>query len=62
MARQIRAAVKLLEKNPRMARKGEVEGTREKLVSPFVIVYKVLDGDAGLEIVNVWHQKQGDRA
>jgi plasmid stabilization system protein ParE len=54
---EIRAAIKLIAQRPLIAPSGDIEGTREKLVHPFVIVYEV-EHD-GILILNVWDQRQG---
>lgn len=55
--REIRAAIRLIVQHPLIAPPGDIEGTREKLVYPFVIVYEV-ERD-GILILNVWDQRQG---
>ncbi len=56
MAGELLNAINLLEKHPAMAPRDAVGGTREKLVSPFIIVYR--ETDNGLEVVNIWHERQ----
>lgn len=54
--REIRTAIKLIAQRPLIAPAGDIEGTREKLVHPFVIVYEVEHDD--ILILNVWDQRQ----
>lgn len=54
---EIRAAIKLIAQHPLIAPPGDIDGTREKLVHPFVIVYEVEPDD--ILILNVWDQRQG---
>jgi len=41
---------------PSLGRSGEVAGTRELVVAPYVVVYRVRD--EVIEIVQIWHGAQ----
>jgi plasmid stabilization system protein ParE len=45
-----------LEAFPNMGRPGELEGTRELVAGPYVIVYRLKGGVA--EILHIWHGAQ----
>ena len=42
-----------LERNPAMGRKGRVEGTRELVIAPFVVAYRIRH--AAVEIIAIIH-------
>jgi plasmid stabilization system protein ParE len=42
--------------SPALARPGEVKGTRELVISPYVVVYR--STDEIVEILHIWHGAQ----
>lgn len=53
LARYLKARIKELTSFPLMGRPGIEEGTRELVVSPYIIVYRIKD--TVVEILNVYH-------
>jgi addiction module RelE/StbE family toxin len=53
MVQKIRQRVSVLSEFPESARSGRVKGTRELIVSPYVVVYRIRDGM--IEIASVMH-------
>lgn len=53
MVESILAGLEALEKFPTMGRKGRVAGTREFIVSPFIVVYRVKK--EAIEVVAIIH-------
>jgi addiction module RelE/StbE family toxin len=50
---KILEAIAALERHPDLGRKGRVAGTRELIVRPFVVAYRV--NEAAIEILSVLH-------
>ncbi len=56
VAQTISDSIGRLELFAGLGRPGEVEGTRELITPPYVIVYRVIDDLA--EVLNIWHGAQ----
>lgn len=58
MAQRIDEAVRGLLDHPRIGRSGQVEGTRELVISrtPYLIIYRLRGDD--IELLRVWHGRQ----
>ena len=58
VAARILETIQLLESRPEIGRPGEVPGTRELAIprTPYVLVYRVLDG--GLRLLAIFHGRQ----
>ncbi len=56
VARRILAAIDLVQTQPDMGRAGRVLGTRELVIAPYVIPYRLRQGR--LELVAIFHGRQ----
>jgi plasmid stabilization system protein ParE len=57
LRRRICDAIQNLRRHPQAGRSGIEEGTRELVISPYIVVYRLMDSEA-VQILRMWHGGQ----